>query len=66
MHAGKVPCAQSSLGKVNVDRHTSKTPRSCYAVIRKSLKGPLGLTHGFVEQGRAIHAGKALRAKQSG
>ena len=65
MHAGKVPCAQSSLGKVNVDRHTSKTSRS-YAVIRKSIKGPLGLTHGFVEQGRAIHAGKALRAKQSG
>ena len=36
------------------------------AVIRESIKGSLQLTHGFVERGHAMHAGKALRAKQPG
>ena len=36
MHAGKVPCAQSSMVKVYADRHTLKTPRCCDAVIRES------------------------------
>ena len=49
MHAGEVICAQGSLGKVNADRHTPNTLRSCYAVIRKSIKGPLVLTHGLKE-----------------
>ena len=62
MHAGKVICLQSRLGKVNVDRPTPKSPRSCYAVIRESIKGSLGLTHGFDERGRAMHAGKVLCA----
>ena len=38
MHAGKVLCAQSSLVKVNADRPTQKTHRSCYVVIRESTR----------------------------
>ena len=32
------------------------------------IRGPLGMTHGFVERGergRAMHAGKVLRAQSS-
>ena len=39
--------------------------KSAYTVIRESIKGPLGLTHGFVEQGRAMHAGKILCLQSS-
>ena len=38
---------------------------SILGVFKVKIKGPFGLTNGFVERGRAMHAGKVLRAQSS-